>query len=87
MSKETAFHPRMKALTDEWMDLFGYWAPVHRDRHARGVPCGARDGGADGLHGRAFELHEWAQSAESATLPPEPPSSVNRAAVSEIGWC
>ena len=28
MSKETAFHPRLKALTDEWMDLFGYWAPL-----------------------------------------------------------
>ena len=28
MSKETAFYPRLKALTDEWMDLFGYWAPV-----------------------------------------------------------
>jgi aminomethyltransferase len=27
-SKETAFYPRLKALTDEWMDLFGYWAPV-----------------------------------------------------------
>ncbi len=27
MSKETAFYPRLKALTDEWMDLFGYWAP------------------------------------------------------------
>ncbi len=27
MSKETAFHPRLAALTDEWMDLFGYAAP------------------------------------------------------------
>lgn len=27
MSKETAFHPRLAALTDEWMDLFGYLAP------------------------------------------------------------
>ena len=27
MSKETAFHPRLQAMTDEWMDLFGYWAP------------------------------------------------------------
>ena len=27
MSKETAFHPRLAALTDEWMDLFGYFAP------------------------------------------------------------
>lgn len=27
MSKETAFYPRLRALTDEWMDLFGYWAP------------------------------------------------------------
>ena len=28
MSKETAFHPRLAALTDEWMDLFGYSAPT-----------------------------------------------------------
>jgi aminomethyltransferase len=28
VSKETAFYPRLKALTEEWMDLFGYWAPV-----------------------------------------------------------
>src|SRR2546430_10426291 len=28
MSKETAFYPRLKALTDEWMDLFGYGAPL-----------------------------------------------------------
>ena len=28
MSKETAFYPRLKALTDEWMDLFGYFAPL-----------------------------------------------------------
>src|SRR5438046_1698940 len=28
MSKETAFYPRLKVLTDEWMDLFGYWAPL-----------------------------------------------------------
>jgi aminomethyltransferase len=28
MSKETAFYPRLQALTDEWMDLFGYWAPA-----------------------------------------------------------
>jgi glycine cleavage system T protein (aminomethyltransferase) len=27
VSKETAFHPRLAALTDQWMDLFGYWAP------------------------------------------------------------
>jgi aminomethyltransferase len=27
VSKETAFYPRLKAMTDEWMDLFGYWAP------------------------------------------------------------
>jgi aminomethyltransferase len=27
VSKETAFYPRLQALTDEWMDLFGYWAP------------------------------------------------------------
>jgi len=29
MSKETAFYPRLKALTDEWMDLFGYLAPLN----------------------------------------------------------
>jgi glycine cleavage system T protein len=29
MSKETAFYPRLKALTDEWMDLFGYSAPLN----------------------------------------------------------
>jgi aminomethyltransferase len=28
MSKETAFHPRLTALTDDWMDLFGYFAPL-----------------------------------------------------------
>ncbi len=28
MSKETPFHPRLAALTDEWMDLFGYQAPT-----------------------------------------------------------
>jgi aminomethyltransferase len=28
VSKETAFYPRLRALTDEWMDLFGYWAPT-----------------------------------------------------------
>lgn len=28
MSKETAFYPRLTALTDDWMDLFGYWAPT-----------------------------------------------------------
>lgn len=27
MSKETAFHPRISAMTDKWMDLFGYAAP------------------------------------------------------------
>jgi len=27
VSKETAFYPRLTAMTDEWMDLFGYWAP------------------------------------------------------------
>jgi aminomethyltransferase len=29
MSKETAFYPRLKALTGEWVDLFGYWAPLN----------------------------------------------------------
>jgi aminomethyltransferase len=28
LSKETAFYPRLQALTDEWMDLFGYYAPT-----------------------------------------------------------
>lgn len=28
MSKETGFYPRLKALTDDWMDLFGYYAPA-----------------------------------------------------------
>jgi glycine cleavage system T protein (aminomethyltransferase) len=28
MSKETPFYPRLQALTDQWMDLFGYWAPT-----------------------------------------------------------
>jgi aminomethyltransferase len=28
MSKETAFYPRLQALTDRWMDLFGYLAPL-----------------------------------------------------------
>jgi len=28
MSKETAFHQRLLALTDRWMDLFGYAAPA-----------------------------------------------------------
>jgi aminomethyltransferase len=28
MSKKTAFYPKLRALTDEWMDLFGYWAPL-----------------------------------------------------------
>jgi aminomethyltransferase len=27
-TKETAFYPRLKEFTDEWMDLFGYWAPT-----------------------------------------------------------
>jgi aminomethyltransferase len=27
-TKETAFYPRLKELTDGWMDLFGYWAPT-----------------------------------------------------------
>ncbi len=27
MSKQTAFHPRLSAMTDQWMDLFGYAAP------------------------------------------------------------
>ena len=27
-TKETAFYAPLKAMTDEWMDLFGYWAPT-----------------------------------------------------------
>jgi aminomethyltransferase len=27
MSKQTTFHPRLEAMTDRWMDLFGYLAP------------------------------------------------------------
>jgi len=27
LSKETAFYGKLAAMTDEWMDLFGYWAP------------------------------------------------------------
>jgi aminomethyltransferase len=27
VSKETGFHPRLATLTDQWMDLFGYFAP------------------------------------------------------------
>ncbi len=28
MSKETAFYGKLAAMTDQWMDLFGYWAPL-----------------------------------------------------------
>lgn len=28
MSKETAFYPQLAGLTDQWMDLFGYYAPL-----------------------------------------------------------
>jgi glycine cleavage system T protein len=27
-TRETVFYPRLKAMTDQWMDLFGYWAPT-----------------------------------------------------------
>jgi len=27
-TKETVFYPRLKAMTDQWTDLFGYWAPT-----------------------------------------------------------
>ena len=27
-SKETLFYSRLKPMTDQWMDLFGYWAPL-----------------------------------------------------------
>ena len=26
-SRETAFYPRIAAMTEDWMDLFGYLAP------------------------------------------------------------
>ena len=53
VSKETAFYPRLKALTDEWMDLFGYWAPTEVTVDRGGVPRRARDRRADGLHDAA----------------------------------
>jgi glycine cleavage system T protein (aminomethyltransferase) len=28
LSKETAFYPQLSAMTDQWMDLFGYYAPL-----------------------------------------------------------
>jgi aminomethyltransferase len=28
LSKETAFYSQLTELTDQWMDLFGYWAPT-----------------------------------------------------------
>jgi aminomethyltransferase len=28
LSKETAFHGKLAAMTDQWMDLFGYFAPT-----------------------------------------------------------
>jgi aminomethyltransferase len=28
LSKETAFYGKLAAMTDQWMDLFGYWAPT-----------------------------------------------------------
>ena len=28
MTKETAFYGKLAAVTDQWMDLFGYWAPT-----------------------------------------------------------
>ena len=28
MSKETVFYGRLRAMTDRWMDLFGYHAPA-----------------------------------------------------------
>lgn len=40
MSKETAFYSRLQALTDQWMDLFGYWAPsVVTDTHEEYRAC------------------------------------------------
>jgi aminomethyltransferase len=48
VSKETAFHPRWEALTDEWMDLFGYAAPlvvtdVHEEYRAVRETAGLMD--------------------------------------------
>ena len=28
MTKQTAFYERLNALTDQWIDLFGYWVPA-----------------------------------------------------------
>ena len=28
LTKETAFYGKLAAVTDQWMDLFGYWAPT-----------------------------------------------------------
>jgi aminomethyltransferase len=28
LTKETAFHGRLSKSADQWMDLFGYWAPI-----------------------------------------------------------
>jgi glycine cleavage system aminomethyltransferase T len=40
MSKATVFHPRLAALTDDWMDLFGYLAPaVVTDTQAEWRAC------------------------------------------------
>lgn len=40
MSKATVFHPRIAAMTDDWMDLFGYLAPaVVTDTHAEWRAC------------------------------------------------
>ena len=49
MSKETAFYPRLQALTDEWMDLFGYWAPTVVTTPMRST-ARPRDRRAHGLH-------------------------------------
>ena len=39
MSKETAFYPRLQALTDQWMDLFGYLARSSSPTYSRSAPC------------------------------------------------
>ena len=40
MSKATIFHPRLAAMTDQWMDLFGYLAPsVVTDTRAEWRAC------------------------------------------------
>ena len=53
MSKETAFYPRLEALTDQWMDLFGYWAPLVVTDTQEEYRAVREAAGADGLHDAA----------------------------------